>query len=47
MDTESKNTSSSYNINKLNSNEKELCNILLLVSGMHKNIKIDDKEKTQ
>ena len=47
MDIESKNLPSSYNISKLNSNEKELYNILLLVSGIHKNIKINDKEKTQ
>ena len=47
MDIVSKNLPSSYNISKLNSNEKELYNILLLVSGIHKNIKINDKEKTQ
>ena len=47
MDIVSKNIPSVYNINKLNSDEKELYNILLLVSGIHKNIKINDKEKIQ
>ncbi len=46
MDIVSKNMPSVYNINKLNSNKKELYNILLLISGIHKNIKISDKEKS-
>ena len=47
MDIVTKQKPSLHNINKLNSNEKELYNILLLISGVHKNIKINDTEKTQ
>lgn len=47
MDIVTKQKPSLYNINKLSSDEKELYNILLLISGIHKNIKINDKEKTQ
>ncbi len=45
MDIVSKNIPSVYNIDKLNSDEKELYNILLLASGIHKSIKINDKRK--
>lgn len=47
MDIVTKQKPSLYNINKLKSDEKELYNILLLISGAHKNIKINDSEKTQ
>ena len=45
MDIVSKNIPSSYNISKLKSNEKELYNILLLVSGIHKILKLMIKRK--
>ena len=47
MDIVTKQKPSLHNINKLKSDEKELYNILLLISGVHKNIKINDTEKTQ
>jgi hypothetical protein len=47
MDIVSKYIPSVHNINKLNSNEKELYITLLLISGIHKNIRIRDKEKIQ
>ena len=46
MDIVSNQKPSIHNINKLKSDEKELYNILLLISNIHKNIKINDKEKT-
>ena len=47
MDIVSNQKPSIHNINKLKSDEKELYNILLLISNIHKNIKINDKEKNR
>jgi len=47
IDILSKQKPSIYNINKLNRNEKELYNILLLISSIHKNIKIYDNKKNR
>jgi len=47
MDIVTKQKPAVYNVNKLTTNEKELYNILLMISGIHKNIKIKENEKTK